>query len=135
MGMLQYLSSIAILITTRGTRTHTTGLYKDASHGSLILGILHSRLPTIPPTRTLRAIAAVGTAFNVFSFDAVWVEHRTHHLPNAEQIRYVLCQGRGLNTDLRNKKAYSTHCCYDYNPPMRYVEQGIENYAKSKPVI
>ncbi len=24
-----------------------------------------------------------------FSYDAVWAEHRTHHLPNAEQIRYT----------------------------------------------
>ena len=61
MGMLQYLSSIAIQITT-----HTSGLYKDASHGSLILGILHSILPTILPTRTIRAIAAVGTALRWF---------------------------------------------------------------------
>ena len=41
-------------------------------------------------------IAAVGTTFNVFSYDAVLPEHRTHHLPNAKQIRYVLCHGRGL---------------------------------------
>ena len=37
-------------------------------------------------------IAAVGTTFNVFSYDAVRAEHRTHHFPNAEQICYVLCQ-------------------------------------------
>ena len=38
----------------------------------------------IPSTHTI----------NVFSYDAVWAEHRTHHLPNAEQISYVLCNGR-----------------------------------------
>ncbi len=26
----------------------------------------------------------------------VLAEHRTHHLPNTEQIRYVLCHRRGL---------------------------------------
>ncbi len=41
-------------------------------------------------------IAAVVTTFNVYSSNAVWAEHRTHHLQNAEQIRYVLCHGRGL---------------------------------------
>ncbi len=66
MGVLHYLSSIAILITTRGTRTHTSGYYKDPSNGPLILGILHSILPTILPTRTIRAIAAVGTALRWF---------------------------------------------------------------------
>ncbi len=27
-----------------------------------------------------------------------WAEHRTHYLPNAEQIGYVLCHGRGLDS-------------------------------------
>ncbi len=40
-------------------------------------------------------MAAVGTTFNVLSYDAVWAEHRTHHFPNTEKIRYVLCHGRG----------------------------------------
>ena len=39
-------------------------------------------------------MAAVGTTFSVFSYAAVWVEHRTHNFPNAEQKRYVLCHGR-----------------------------------------
>ena len=44
-------------------------------------------------------IAAVGTTFNVFGYYAVWAEHRTHHLPYAEQIRY----GRGFcKESLRN---------------------------------
>ena len=30
---------------------------------------------------------AVGTIFNVFSYDGVWVSHGTYHLPNPEQIR------------------------------------------------
>ena len=33
-------------------------------------------------------LITVGTAVNVYS---VCSEQRTHHLPNAEQIRYVLC--------------------------------------------
>ncbi len=41
-------------------------------------------------------MAAVGSTFNVVSYDAVWAEHRIHHLPNAEQIRYVLRHGRGF---------------------------------------
>ncbi len=41
--------------------------------------------------------AAVGMSFKVFSYDAFWAEHRTHYLPNAEQMRYMLCDGRGLN--------------------------------------
>ncbi len=44
-------------------------------------------------------IALVGTAFNVLSYDTVWAGHRTHHLPNAEQIRYVLCNGPVSNID------------------------------------
>ena len=35
-----------------------------------------------------------SSRYNVFSYDAVWAEHRTRHLPNAEQIRYVLCHGQ-----------------------------------------
>ena len=57
----------------------------------------------------------MGTTFNVFSYDAVWAEHRTHHLPNAEQIRYVLCHGRGFRMiieevceyNLQNKDYYT----------------------------
>ena len=41
-------------------------------------------------------LAAVGTTFKVFSYDAAWAKHRTHHLPNVEQIRYVLRHGRGF---------------------------------------
>ncbi len=56
-----------------------------------------------PPTHSnylCRAsdIAAVGTTFNVFSYDAVWAELRTHHLPNAGRMRYRLRQTRGLPT-------------------------------------
>ncbi len=36
------------------------------------------------------------TYFNIFSYDAVWAEHRINHLPNAEQILSVLCHGRGF---------------------------------------
>ena len=48
-------------------------------------------------------IAEVGTTFNVFSYDAVRAEHRTHHLPIAEQIRYVLCHGRGNIIDVNTR--------------------------------
>ncbi len=40
-------------------------------------------------------IAAVGTTFNVFSYDAVWAENWTHHLPNAGRMRYLLRHKRG----------------------------------------
>ena len=56
----------------------------------------------ITPTHTInvvhllyRYIAAVNTTFNIFSYDAVWTEHRTHHLPDAGQMRYMLCDGGG----------------------------------------
>ncbi len=39
-------------------------------------------------------IAVVGTAFNVFNLVAVWAKHQTQHLPDAEQMHYVLCRGR-----------------------------------------
>ncbi len=44
--------------------------------------------------------AAVGTTFNVFSYDAVGAKHRTHQ--NAEQILYILCNRRGLNSSIAN---------------------------------
>ncbi len=47
-------------------------------------------------------MATVGTTFNVFSYDAVWAKHLTHHIPNAKQIRYVLCHGRGLKKLVKN---------------------------------
>ncbi len=54
----------------------------------------------------------IGTTFNVFSYVAVWDEHRTHHLLNAELIRYVLRHGRELffdfcaSKDLKQRKAH-----------------------------
>ena len=42
--------------------------------------------------RTSGIAAAVNTC-NVFSFYAVWTEHRTRHLSYAEQMCYVLCHG------------------------------------------
>ena len=39
-------------------------------------------------------ITSEGLIFNVFSYDAVWVKGRTHQLPNAEQMRYVLYHSR-----------------------------------------
>ncbi len=41
-------------------------------------------------------MAAVGTTFNVFSYDAVWAENWTHHLPNACRMRYLLPHRRGF---------------------------------------
>ncbi len=37
-------------------------------------------------------IVAVGTTINVLSYDAVSLENLTYHLPDAEQMRYVLCK-------------------------------------------
>ncbi len=58
--VFRYLSSIAILTTTRD-QTFVPVFWAKA----------------FPPTRTINRasdIAAVGTAFNVFSYDAVWVK-------------------------------------------------------------
>ncbi len=49
-------------------------------------------------------IAAVDTTFNVFSYDAVWAEHRTHYLPNAWHKRYVLCHERGFLNAYNNNR-------------------------------
>ena len=38
--------------------------------------------------RPLSDIAALGTTFNVLSYDVIWAEYRTNHLPDAEQKRY-----------------------------------------------
>ena len=38
-------------------------------------------------------ITAVGTTFNIFSCDVVWVENQINHLPDTEQMYYVLCKG------------------------------------------
>ncbi len=37
-------------------------------------------------------ITAEGTTFNVFSYDAVWAENLTHHLPYAEDLKESLQQ-------------------------------------------
>ena len=40
-------------------------------------------------------IAAVRKTFNVFSYDVVWAELRTHHLNEPTRMLYVLCHGHG----------------------------------------
>ncbi len=40
--------------------------------------------------------SAVGTTFDVISYDAVRAVEQTHHLPDAEELRYLLCHGRRL---------------------------------------
>ena len=50
-----------------------------------------------PPIHTINVasdIAAVGTTFNVFSYEVVWAKNWTHNLPNAVRIRYQLCHRR-----------------------------------------
>ena len=54
------------------------------------LGIPHSNTIIVAH---ISDIASVGTTLKVFSYYAVWAEHQT----NAEQIRNVLCHGRGSN--------------------------------------
>ncbi len=44
-------------------------------------------------------IATIGTNYNVFSYDAVWIEHQTHHLTDSELMRYVLCHRRGYTVE------------------------------------
>ena len=39
--------------------------------------------------------SSVGTTINVFSYDTARSEHWTLRLPDAEQIRFVWCHGRG----------------------------------------
>ncbi len=54
-----------------------------------------------PQTHTVvHLIQHVRTTFNVFTYDAVWAEHPTHHLPDTVQMHYVLCQGRGFRLTL-----------------------------------
>ncbi len=65
----------------------------------------HSPFP--PPIILLMSHIWHISSRNVYSYDAVWAEHRTHNLSNVEQIRYVLCHGRGLQTaNLFNSPAY-----------------------------
>ena len=47
----------------------------------------------IHPMHTINDISAEGTAFNVFSYDAVLAENQTHYLCNAEWIRYATAVG------------------------------------------
>ena len=49
----------------------------------------------IPNAHTITDIAAVdiavvGTTFNVFGYDKICAKNRTHRLPNAERMRYLL---------------------------------------------
>ncbi len=50
-------------------------------------------------------IAAVGTTFNVFSYDASWAENWTYHLPNAGRMRFQLHHRRG-NSKTITKRMY-----------------------------
>ncbi len=50
----------------------------------------------IHPTLTIINIAALVTTFNAFSYDTILAQHRTHHLSDAELIRYAICQRRRL---------------------------------------
>ncbi len=57
-------------------------------------------------------IAAVGTTFNVFSYDAAWAKGRTRYLPNAEWMRYMLCKpsyrGGGMHWPQTGATQYHT---------------------------
>ncbi len=92
----------------QGTRLRTLRLYKDPSHRSLILALLHSRQPTLwlhdlclevitlhgnelrlffprhNPYSNYQCLAPdrkeVWTIFNVFCYDTVWAEIQTYHL-------------------------------------------------------
>ncbi len=49
------------------------------------------------PLYSNQQAAAEGTAFNVFSYDAVWAENRTHHLSDDDnQMLYMLRHIRGI---------------------------------------
>ncbi len=39
-------------------------------------------------------LGAVGSTFIIFSYDVVWFNQRTHQLPDAERMRYVLFLNR-----------------------------------------
>ncbi len=75
------------LITWPLSGSHNWALYWVAAKAFPILILLMSRTWQ----------TAVGTTFNVFSYYAVWAEPRIHHLPNAELVHYVLCNGHGLD--------------------------------------
>ncbi len=51
-----------------------------------------SKAKTFYSTHTImsRIWHSIGTTFKGFSYDAVLAEHRTHHLPNTERMRYML---------------------------------------------
>ncbi len=42
-------------------------------------------------------IAAAGTIHNIYRDGIIWVDQRTHHLPNAERMRNVLKAKNSLN--------------------------------------
>ena len=50
--------------------------------------------PGIPADHTINMVhlAAPGHIFNVFSYDAIWAENRTHYHPEGKQIN----QDKGL---------------------------------------
>ncbi len=115
-GVLRYLGSMAILTTARDHQTlapcacishylHRSLPHYITDNQPFWLHDLCLEVPTvhvisyvcfgqsIPPSHTID-IAAVGTTFFVFSYDAVLAEHRTHHLPKAEQLYYLICHVR-----------------------------------------
>ena len=52
-------------------------------------------------------IAALDTTFNVFEYND-WAKNRTHYLPDAEQMRYLLCHGlfRCFTYGMSSKELY-----------------------------
>ncbi len=64
-----------------------------------------------PPTHTINVahnIAAVGKTFNVFSYDAVSAEHRTHHLPSAGRMLYRLRHRREFSRATYRQSDFTT---------------------------
>ena len=108
--------------------TYLAQVFWPIPRTSMILTTLHSRQPTVWMHDLCQGVVTVHgnewhmfwakalplliltmsriwhnsrrSAFNVFSYDELWADHRTHHLPDAERIYYVLCHVTGyiLNT-------------------------------------
>ncbi len=67
----------------------TRGFDRQAPRIEPIFPSLQRSAEQIYVLRATEDTAAVGTTFNVFSYDAVLTENWTYHLPNAEQKRYA----------------------------------------------
>ena len=86
-------------------------LWLDRTAGSKALDPYYDIQPTLSlHDLCLEVLTLNGTELRLFVAKAfppthtIWAEHRTHHLPNAEQIRYVLGHRRGSKNKERDEE-------------------------------